>query len=387
MARILYVSQGYCTHDQRFVERLVQEGHDMWLLPCEATAVQSDLTPFSGEVRWLEPLSKRPVSPGTSAWAAAAMRFREVARSVSPDLIHAGPIPIGGFFAALAGFHPLLMMSWGSDVLLFPDESLVARRITEFALQRADAVIVDCEAVRDRVAEFSGHRREQIVCLPWGVDLGSFRPKASSLSLRRRLGWSNSRVIVSARALESIHNPLVLLEALRRVLVHRSDVRLLMLGDGSRKDIVRLFVERHNLSQKVHLAGRVPEIAIPDYFAEADLYVCTTGCDGSSISLLQAMACGLPAVVVDGYGNKEWIIHGENGWLYPACDSEALARTILHALADDSAREVAGQMNIQITRARADWGKNFAEVLSAYDELLADADNHKAEDGAELQNR
>lgn len=387
MARILYVSQGYCTHDRRFVDRLLREGHDMWVLPCEAAAVQSDLTSVAGGVRWLEPLSERPVLPGTSPWAAAAMRFCQVARSVSPDLIHAGPIPTGGFFAALAGFHPLLMMSWGSDVLSFPDESPLARRITEFALRRADIVIADCEAVRDRVREFSGLAPEQIVCLPWGVNLKTFRRKASTLGLRERLGWSDCKVVVSARTLEPIHNPLVLIDALGIVLAQRRDARFLMLGDGSMKPVVQSLIEKHNLSQRVHLAGRVPENAIVDYFAESDLYVCATECDGSSISLLQAMACGLPAVVVNGYGNKEWIVDGENGWLYPAGDREGLARTILHGLANDSVREAAGQINVRITRERADWEKNFERVLTAYEELLVGADDYEVRENAQLQNR
>lgn len=387
MARILYVSQGYCTHDRRFVDRLLQEGHDLWVLPCEAAAVQSDLPSVTGRVRWLEPLSEQPVLPGTSSWAVAAMRFCQVAHSVSPDLIHAGPIPTGGFFAALAGFYPLLMMSWGSDVLSFPDESPLARRITEFALRRADMVIADCKAVRDRVRRFSGLAPEQIVCLPWGVNLRTFRRKASTLGLRERLGWSDSKVVVSARALEPIHNPLVLIDALRIVLAQRSDVRLLMLGDGGMTPVVQSLIEKHNLSQRVHLAGKVPESAIADYFAESDLYVCATGCDGSSISLLQAMACGLPAVAVDGYGNKEWIVDGETGWLYPAGDCVALARAILHGLANDSVRQAAGQLNVRITRERADWEKNFARVLTAYQELLVGADEYEVKDNAQFQNR
>lgn len=359
----------------------------MWVLPCESAAFQSDLTSVTGGVRWLEPLSEQPVLPGTSSWAAAAMRFCQVAHSVSPDLIHAGPIPTGGFFAALAGFHPLLMMSWGSDVLSFPDETPLARRITEFALRRADIVIADCEAVRDRVRAFSGLRPEQIVCLPWGVNLKTFRRKASTLGLRERLGWSDCKVVASARALEPIHNPLVLIDALRIVLAQRSDVRLLMLGDGSMKPVVQSLIEKHTLSQRVHLAGEVPESAIADYFAESDLYVCATGCDGSSISLLQAMACGLPAVVVNGYGNKEWIVDGENGWLYPAGNREALAQTILHGLANDSVREMAGQINIRITRERANWERNFARVLTAYEELLVGADEYEVKDDAQFQNR
>jgi L-malate glycosyltransferase len=387
MARILYVSQGYCTHDRRFLERLADAGHEMWFVPCEAASVQRHLAPAKSAVRWLPALSNSDVSPGTHAWAAAARRFRQVVRNISPDLIHAGPIPTGGFFAAFAGFHPLLMMSWGSDVLSFPDEAPAAQSITEFALQRADMAIADCEAVRKRIAAFSGLPPERVVCLPWGVDHKTFRPKVSALGLRRRLGWSECKVVIGTRAFEPIHGPLVFLEAMKCVLAQRDDVRVLMLGDGSLRRAVEWFIKENELLDKVHFAGQVPENMLPDYFAEADLYVSAASCDGSSISLLQAMACGLPAVVADGYGNKEWVTHGENGWLYAAGDARALAQTILQALEDDAARQLAGKTNIQIARARADWDKNFARVLAAYDQLLVRKDTREARNDAQLQNR
>lgn len=387
MTRILYVSKGYCTHDRRFLERLAEAGHDMWFLPCEAASVQRNLSPIEGVIRWLPALSESGLSPGTGVWADAARSFRQVIRSVSPDLLHAGPIPTGGFFAAFAGFHPLLMMSWGSDVLSFPDEGPTARRITEFALQRADMAIADCEAVRERIAALGGLLPERIVCLPWGVDHKTFSPRASALGLRHRLGWSGCKIIISTRAFEPIHGPLVFLDAVEKVLSVRDDVRVLMLGDGSLKPAVRWFVQENGLLGKVHLPGQVPEEVLPDYFAEADVYVSATTCDGSSISLLQAMACGLPAVVADRYGNKEWVTHGENGWLYPAGDAEALAQTILQVLEDDSARQLAAELNIQITRTRADWNKNFAQVLAAYDELLGAKESREVRNDAQLQNR
>lgn len=359
----------------------------MWFVPCEAALVQRHLAPVKSTVRWLPALSDCEVLPGTRAWAAAARRFQHVVHNVLPDLIQAGPIPTGGFFAAFAGFHPLLMMSWGSDVLSFPDEGPAARLITEFALERANMAIADCEVVRERVAAFSGLPLKRIVCLPWGVDLAKFRPKTSALGLRCRLGWNDCKVIISTRSFEPIHGPLVFLNAMEKVLSERDDARVLMLGDGSLRRAVGWFIQEHGLFGKVHLPGQMPEDILPDCFAEADLYVSATNCDGSSISLLQAMACGLPAVVADRYGNKEWVTQGENGWLYPAGDAEPLAQTILQALEDDATRQLAGEANIRIARARADWDKNFARVLTACDELLEGNGKREARNDAQFQNR
>lgn len=349
--------------------------------------MRHELAPAQSAVRWLEPLSDTPVRFGTHAWSTAAARFHEVLQSVSPDLVHAGPVPTAGFFAAGSGFHPLLVMSWGSDVLSFPDEGREQRRIAEFALRCADMAIADCEVACARIAELGGLRRNQIVSLPWGVDLKRFLPKTPALGLRRRLGWSGCRVVISTRALEPVHRPLFLLEAMARVMKERDDVRLLMLGDGSMKEGIASFVETANLCDKTHLAGQVAEDALPDYFAEADLYVSATGCDGSSVSLLQAMACGLPVAVADGYGNKEWVKHGENGWLYPVGDINALAHVILEGLDDTAAKERAVKLNVQVTQARSDWDKNFVRVIAAYDELLTRRCTAEVMNYAQLQNR
>lgn len=358
----------------------------MWFVPCEAPSVHRALAPKESTVRWLSPLSDAKLKFGTPGWSAAA-RFRQIVRHVSPDLVHAGPVPTAGLFAALSGFHPLLMMSWGSDVLRFSDEGPDERRTVEFALRCADMAIADCEAVRERIAELGGLPRNQIVCLPWGVDVAQFRPKVSALWLRRRFGWNGCNVIISTRALEPVHRPLFFLQAISRVMKECSDVRLLMLGDGSMKQEVVSFLEKASLNGKAYVAGQVAEDLLPDYFAEADLYVSATGCDGSSVSLLQAMACGLPVVVPDGYGNREWVKHAENGWLYASEDTDALAQTILDGLEDDSTRRRAAGLNIRVVQARADWDKNFPRVLTAYEDLLAGRSKAEVTNDVQLQNR
>jgi L-malate glycosyltransferase len=387
MARILYASQGYCTHDRRFLEGLSAAGHEMWFLPCEGSSIRRNLIPTGSAVRWLPPLRDSDLSPGKPAWAEAATSFRSVVHNVCPDLIHAGPVPTAGFFAASAGFHPLLMMSWGSDVLSFPNEGPEARAVTEFALRRADMAIADCEAVRERIVAFSGLTPQRIVCLPWGVDLEMFRPTASTLGVRRQRGWTDCKVIISTRAFEPIHAPFVFLEAIEKVLSRRSDVRVMMLGNGSLRRAAERFIQERRLLTKVHLAGQVPEEILPEYFAEAALYVSATIRDGSSVSLLQAMACGLPVIVADAYGNRDWVTHCENGWLYPAGNAEALAQTILQALEDESARRAAAERNTRIARARADWKRNFLRVLAAVDQLLGGKHSGEAAHDAQLQNR
>ena len=64
----------------------------------------------------------------------------------------------------------------------------------------------------------------------------------------------------------------------------------------------------------------------------ADLYISASHVDGSSVSLMEALACGLPCVVSDIPANKEWVTDGVNGWIFPDGDVDALAEIILKAV-------------------------------------------------------
>jgi glycosyltransferase involved in cell wall biosynthesis len=62
------------------------------------------------------------------------------------------------------------------------------------------------------------------------------------------------------------------------------------------------------------------------------VYISASHSDGTSISLLEAFATGTPVIVPDIPGNREWVTPGENGWLFPDGDVQALASTIMNAV-------------------------------------------------------
>jgi len=371
MARILYVSQGYTTHDRRFLEQLSTTPHDIWFLPCAADRVQYESRPIPSGVHRLPSLNNGSGLNKPINWAVSLSRFRRLLRTIKPDLVHAGPVQTGGFIAAMCRCHPLLVMSWGSDVLTVPEKSRWSRWVTQFTLRQADMVLGDCRAVRDAVLALAPLKPDQIVCFPWGLDLRRSLGRSEGLGLQRKLGWEGCRVVISSRSFEPIHGTLVFLEGMRRVMEQQPDVRVIMLGDGSLRPHVEAFISEHDLSSRFHLPGQVPEPLVRDYFAEADLYVSTTLSDGSSISLLEAMASGLPVVVTDAHGNREWVRPGLNGWLCPPGQAGALAAAVIEALSDEAPRRAMGEANIALIRERADWEHNFGRLLMAYRTLLA----------------
>jgi glycosyltransferase involved in cell wall biosynthesis len=286
------------------------------------------------------------------------------------DVVIAGPIQTGAHLAVLAGAKPLVTVSWGSDILVDADRTPEMRAITEKTLNQSAAVFGDCRAVREAIKRHSSLKDADIVTFPWGIDLETFTPGASSLSLRKDLGWEDATVFISTRTWEPVYAIDVLIEAF--ALVHESlpDARLILLGDGSLEGKIRSLIRDRQLNEFVHAPGRVSHALLPDYFRTADAYVSSALSDGTSISLLEAMATGLPAVVSDSYGNLEWVQPGINGELARPGDARLLAEAMLAVATDERTVARMKAANVAVARSRANWSKNFPLLAQKVESLV-----------------
>ena len=93
---------------------------------------------------------------------------------------------------------------------------------------------------------------------------------------------------------------------------------------GKLKEMTKTQIEN-----SVHFVGNIPYSEMGKFLKSAHIYVSTSLSDGSSTSLMEAMACGLAVVVTGIQGNMEWVIDGRNGFLFPPKDHSALAKKVL----------------------------------------------------------
>ncbi|HJS28969.1 MAG TPA: glycosyltransferase family 4 protein [Anaerolineales bacterium] len=376
--RILYFSRDYTPHDHRFLTSLAGTEHEIFYLRLEQRGPQLEDRPLPAPVKivsWAG--GKRPVSWRDGLRLLASLK--RVLDAVKPDLIHAGPVQTAGLLSALSGFHPLVVASWGYDLLLDAERNWLWRQATRVTLRRADAFIGDCETIRQKALGY-GVPAGKIVTFPWGIDLKAYSPSADrhpsksgkgeekpAASIRSRLGWDGCFALISTRGWEPIYG----IEELARAFVlaarGRQDLRLFMLGTGSLAGRLREIFLRGGVLERVHFPGQVGQDDLPCYFRSADLYVSASHSDGTSISLLEALATGLPALVSDIPGNREWVTPGEVGWLFQTGDVEALAEAMREAADSGSWLDELGWNARRLAEERADWDLNFRELLHAYE--------------------
>lgn len=361
--RILYFSRDYSTHDHRFLSALAKTEHKVFYLRLEKrghTLEDRPLPPEIEQVTW-----KGGQTPATLGRGLALLAdLTRVIQRIQPDLIHAGPIQRTAFLVALSGFKPLVSMSWGYDLIHDAGCSAFWRWATHYTLKRSATLVGDSEIIRQLAIQY-GMDPEHIITFPWGVDLERFnvstyeRANIETFTLLSTRGWEQiygvdiiARSFVrAARQLGENHGP---------------QLRLVMLGNGSQAGLLRRIFQEGGVQEQVLLPGQIGQIDLPRFYHMADLYLSASHSDGASISLLEALACGLPALVSDIPGNREWITPGETGWWFPDGDTDALTQAILDAVARRDQLPEMGRRARWLAELRADWRKNFLELEKAY---------------------
>ena len=349
--RVLYLSRGGNPHDRRILSALAETEHQIAFLPMEVSAVsERDFLPRNVE---------------TLEWGGAlnANGLGEIIERFRPDLLHAGPIQGGAHLVTQTDWHPLVSMSWGSD-LLVDAKSGEGRDIAKETLRASDVLLCDCQTVRDAAIRL-GMPGGRIVVFPWGVDLEQFSPGQAS-SLREQLGWQDKFVILSTRAWEPLYGVDLIVTAFIEASNNDPSLRLLMLGDGSQRAELLDRFEHAGLGDRIHAPGTVEPDGLPTYYRAADLYVSASRSDGTSISLLESMACGLPAIVSDIPANQEWVVPEKTGWWFQDGNAANLSDTILKSVANRERLHEMGRRARKIAEQRGDWEVNFSRLLDAY---------------------
>ena len=361
--RILYFSNDYCLHDHRFLSAIRAGGHEAFYLRLENNLRQTEDRPVpegvqivqwaggKGKFRWLE-LPNYVLS------------LRRVIKQIQPDLIHAGPIQTCAFISVLTRFRPILTMSWGFDLMEVVHKNRWMERITRYVLRKSTFFTSDAQVTCDKAVSY-GANPNRTVIFPWGVDLEHFHPKNGSTEHP-----GGVFTLFCNRAWEPYYGVDVLVQAFVRVAQSRPELSLILLGDGSQGGRLRQILLRGGVLDRVKFGGQISQNELPRWYHWADVYISPSHVDGSSVSLMEALACGLPCLVSDIPGNREWVTEGENGWLFPDGDAEALAAKILLVMNQRESLPKIGSAARAVAEERADWKKNSAKLMQAYQQAL-----------------
>ncbi len=208
-----------------------------------------------------------------------------------------------------------------------------------------------------------------IEVIPNGVDIAPFRAVESPMA-RSTFGFDDGDVIlVYAGRLGPEKNLPFLLRSFRGAAQAVDNLRLLLVGDGSERDTLEDLTRHMGIADRVVFTGLVPYDEIPRYLMMGDLFVTASVTEVHPLSVIEAMAAGLPVLGISSPGIGDTIHDGENGLLIPEMDLAAFTGKLVRLAMDadlrrslsEGARQSISEYAIENTGAR---------MLQAYERLV-----------------
>lgn len=218
-----------------------------------------------------------------------------------------------------------------------------------------DRVIAPSEGMRGVLKRLGIESFVDVV--PNGVDLNPFQHVQEPVD-RASLGFTGEDVVmVYAGRLGPEKNLGFLMRSFAGTARAYDNVRLLIVGDGRERDNLMDQVRLFGLEYKVHFTGMVPYADLPRYLASADAFVTASVTEVHPLSIIEAMAAGLPVLGIESVGVGDVVIPGETGLLTPEDDLAAFTASMVRLATDpelrcrlaDKARAVAQAYDIDRT--------------------------------------
>lgn len=280
-----------------------------------------------------------------------AMEIRSLVRDQRIDVVHAHD-PYANVLAApavrLAGRGAVIASQrWWRNV--HPPRVRAANRL---AYRFAHRVLANSPSVGELVVREEGVPRERLVVIPNFVDDAAFAPLTTSRreALRSRAGLAAGDLAIGMVAnLYPVKDHATLVRAAARVLARFPRVRFVLVGEGQERDAIVGQATTLGIADRILMPGGIPhEPGLPGIF---DIALLTSREEGFPNFVVEAMAAGRPVVATDVGGIPDAVVPGGTGYLAPAGDDAAIARSLLALLDDPGLRARLGEEGS--TRARA----------------------------------
>jgi len=264
-----------------------------------------------------------------------------------------------------------------------------------------DLVLGVSDYITTRIQDALPELADRCRTLHNGVDLEKARPRDQlspelrrlSSELRARYDLGRGPVVMHVGVFAPEKGTTDLLRSFEIALADVPDARLVLVGPhgryfhvqalpgrraravargvekGYRSEVERLAA---SLGHRVVMTGRVPHDQLPAYYALADVYTMPSSSpEPFSLTVLEAMGCGLPVVATAHGGNPEIVEHRVTGLLVPARNEVALAQALVQLCRDRPLAAAMGDRGRALVAGRFTWQDQALRLAAYYDELVA----------------
>ena len=299
----------------------------------------------------------------------AVFRLLKILREWEPDILHSHMVHANLLARVVRIFCKIpVLISTAHSIDEGGSWREVAYRLTD---PLADLTTNVSRTAVERYIRVGAAPKNKIIFMPNGIDTAKFNlNKAAGQHLRNELGVDNYFVWLAVGRFEEAKDYPNMLRAFKMIVSKKSDVVLLLVGQGSLLEEVKKLAGALGMKDNVRFLGVRQDV--PDLMNAADAFVLSSRWEGFGLVLAEAMSCQLPVVATDSGGPREILNGGKLGHLVPPGDSEALAAAMMKMMSlPEAERQAMGragrayiEANYSLEHVVDQWEVLYKELLT-----------------------
>lgn len=278
-------------------------------------------------------------------------RLRQTFLQFKPNIVHVHQANTVAFVTILALKKlnvPIVLTTWGSDVLTLPKKNKIAKAMVQYNLRHANKITADANYMAEAITDLANDKT--VVVTTFGIDV------PENVGTKQNIIFSNR-----------LHKPLYNIDRIVKNFAEfvkvNQEWKLVVAAEGPDSTGLQALASDLGLNDKVEFKGWLKGSENREWYEKAKVFASVPSSDGTSVSLLEAMGFGCVPVVSDLPANREWITDGVNG-LVASSEENIFSRL------DSVDFNVASAMNREIIKSRASRESSRQTFLNIYHELL-----------------
>lgn len=318
---------------------------------------------------WLRPESG-------AVYARLLWKVAGLVKSGRFQAVHAGRVLPEGLTSILAGWAhkvPVLIYAHGEEITGW--QETIKSAAMRWTYRRASAVIANSAFTRDRLIDL-GVRRDRIAVLHPGVDVRRFRPDLDGSRVRGELGIGDEPLILSVGRLQARKGFDRVIAALRMLERDLPSIQHAVIGVGEDGARLRRLAFEHNVADRVHFVGRIPDEELPEWYAACDVFAMPNrdiagDTEGFGLVYLEAGACGKCVLAGKDGGTGSAVLDAVTGLQVDGHSTAAVAGGLRRLLLDRNLAETLARQGLSRIHRDLTWQAVVKRTVRLHQALTA----------------
>lgn len=357
--KICYLADINSAHTIKWCEYFKNKGYDIHVISL-SNGDYPGVTVHSLQID--ANVSKRNDSFAKFEYIKKINRVKNILKELRPDILHAHYASSYGLLGALSNYKPYVLSLWGSDILLFPKEGFIQKRIIKYNLKKATAIFSTSKYMANEAKLYTN---KNINITPFGIDLEIFK--------NNNIRNNNHIVIGIVKSLEKVYGIDYLIKAIKVINDRYSNDKLVLkiVGKGTERENILNLIKELDLIKTVEIIEPMNQKKIIEFYNSIDIAVFPSLSESFGVAVIEAQACGIPVIVSDIKAFYETTIPNKTSFICKIADVDSIVEQLEKLIFNDDLRDKMGKEGEKFVRENFDLYKIFNDIDLLYKDIIS----------------